>query len=158
MFQFQSLSYVPKVIRLKLISRHHDNPLPGHFGIEKTRELIARKYYWLTLQRNVQTYVKGCDVYLASKLVCHKPYRDFQSLSVAMHRWKDLAIDFVTGLPISTDWKGNSYDSILVIVDRLMKIVYYKLVKVTIDAPGLAEVIINVVVRHHRVSESIVTD
>ncbi len=42
---YQGLPYVPKVIRSELISRHHDNPLVGHFGIEKTRELIARKYY-----------------------------------------------------------------------------------------------------------------
>ena len=47
---------------------------------------------------------------------------------------------------------------ILVIVDRLTKIVYYLLVKVTINVPGLAEVIINVVVRHHGVPELIVTD
>ncbi len=46
----------------------------------------------------------------------------------------------------------------LVIVDRLTKMVHYELVKVTIDAPGLAKVIIDVVVRHHRVPESIVTD
>ena len=67
-------------------------------------------------------------------------------------------MDFVTGLPISADWKGDSYDSILVIVDRLTKMVYYEPVKVTIDAPGLAEVIINMVVRYHGVLESIVTD
>ncbi len=36
--------------------------------------------------------------------------------------------------------------------------VHYESVKITIDAPGLAEVIINVVVRHHGVPESIVTD
>ena len=36
--------------------------------------------------------------------------------------------------------------------------VHYKPVKVTIDAPGLAEVIINVVVRHHSLPDSIVTD
>ena len=56
-------------------------------------------------------------------------------------------MDFVTGLPISTDWKRDSYDSILVIVDRLIKIVYHELVKIPINAPGLAEVIIDVVVR-----------
>ena len=55
-------------------------------------------------------------------------------------------MDFVTGLPLSSDWKGDSYNSILVIVDQLTKIVYYKPVKVTIDAPRLAEVIIDVVV------------
>ena len=36
--------------------------------------------------------------------------------------------------------------------------VHYKPVKVTIDAPGIAEVIINVVVRHHGLPDSIVTD
>ena len=36
--------------------------------------------------------------------------------------------------------------------------VHYKPVKVTINAPGLAEVIIDVVVRHHGLSDSIVTN
>ena len=67
-------------------------------------------------------------------------------------------MDFVTGLPISTDWKGDSYDSILVIVDRLTKMVHYEPVKVTINAPGLAEVILDVVVRHHGLPDSIVSD
>ena len=67
-------------------------------------------------------------------------------------------MDFVTGLPISTDWKGESYDSILVIIDRLIKMVHYEPVKVTIDVPSPAEVIIYVVVRHHGVPESIATD
>ena len=67
-------------------------------------------------------------------------------------------MDFVTGLPISTDWKGDSYDSILVIVDRLTKMVHYEPVKVTINAPGLAEVIINLVVRHHGLPDSINND
>ena len=37
--------------RAELISRHHDDPLAGHFGIEKIRELIApvggRTYPWI---------------------------------------------------------------------------------------------------------------
>ena len=67
-------------------------------------------------------------------------------------------MDFVTGLPLFADWKGDSYDSILVIVDRLTKMVHYEPVKVTIDAPGLAEVIIDVVVRHHGLPDSIISN
>ena len=67
-------------------------------------------------------------------------------------------MDIVTGLPLSADWKGNNYDSILVIVDRLTKMVHYEPVKVTIDTPGLAEVIIDVVIWHHGLPNSIVTD
>ena len=154
----QGLPFVPEVIRTELISRHHDDPLAGHFGIDKTRELIGRKYYWPSLRKDVEAYVKGCDVCLASKAVRHKPYGDLQALPVPTHRWKDLSMDFVIGLPVSTDWKGESYDSILVIVDRLTKMVHYEPVKVTIDAPGLAEVILDVVVRHHGLPDSIVCD
>ena len=55
-------------------------------------------------------------------------------------------MDFVTGLLVSTDWKGDNYDNILVIVDWLMKMVHYEPVKVTINAPELAEVILDMVV------------
>ena len=41
----QGLPFIPEIIRTELISRHHDDPLSGHFGIDKTRELIGREYY-----------------------------------------------------------------------------------------------------------------
>ncbi len=67
-------------------------------------------------------------------------------------------MDFVTSLSILANWKGNSYNSILVIVDRLTKMVYYNLVKMTIDTPGLAKVIINIIMQHYGVSKLIVTN
>ena len=97
-------------------------------------------------RRDVEDYVKRCNICLASKAVQHKPYDDLQSLPIPTHRWKNLSMDFVTGLPILTNWKGDNYNSILVIVDWLTKMVYYKSVKVTINAPDLAEVIIHVIV------------
>lgn len=57
-------------------------------------------------------------------------------------------MDFVMGLPVSTDWKGDSHDSILVIIDRLTKMVHHEPVQVSINAPSLAELINDVVVRH----------
>ena len=41
----QGLPSIPEIIRTELISRHYNNLLAGHFGIEKTPELVARKYY-----------------------------------------------------------------------------------------------------------------
>ena len=56
-------------------------------------------------------------------------------------------MNFVTGLPVSTDWNCKNYKSILVIVDFLTKMVYYKPVKV-----------IDVVVYYHGIPKSIVID
>ena len=110
------------------------------------------------LCQDVEAYVKGCNVCLVSKAVWHKPYGKLQTLLVPIHRWKDLSIDFMMGLPISTDWKGESYDLILVIIDKLTRMVYYEPVKITIDVSGLAKVIIHIVLWHHGLLDSIITD
>ena len=67
-------------------------------------------------------------------------------------------MNFVTELPLFSDWKGDSYDLTFVIINRLSKMVYYKPIKVTIDAPKLAEVIVDVVVWQHGLPDSIVTN
>lgn len=82
MFYYQGLPYVLKIICSKLISRHHNDLLVDHFGIEKTQKLIARKYYWLTLQKDVKAHVKGCNICLISKVVCYKSYEDLQLLPI----------------------------------------------------------------------------
>ena len=141
-----------------MISCQHNDPLVGHFGIGKTRELVGRKYYRPSLRRNIKSYILECDVCLTSKAVRHKPYSNLQSLSIITHQWKNLLIDFVTSLPLSADWKAESYDSILVIVDQLTKVVCYKPVKVILNAPKLTEVIINVVVWHYGLPDFIISD
>lgn len=62
---------------------------------------------------------------------------------------------FITDLPISANYKSDSYNSILVIVNCLMKIVHYQPVKIMIHILGLAKVIINIVVHYHGVTASI---
>lgn len=47
-----------------------------HFGIKKTRELIAKKYFLLIFCEDIKVYIKSCDVYLISKTVLYKRYED----------------------------------------------------------------------------------
>lgn len=56
-------------------------------------------------------------------------------------------MDFITNFPILIEWKKVSYDTILIIVNHLTKIIYYKLVKITMNVAGLSKVIINMVVK-----------
>ena len=46
---------------------------------------------------------------------------------------------------MSTNWKDMNYNSIFIIVGRLTKMIHYKPVQI-IDAPGLAEVLIDLIV------------
>lgn len=72
----QSLLYMLKIVGYKVISRYHDDPLADHFGIEKTMELVARKYFLPSLKKDIEAYVKGYNVYLTSKTISYKPYGD----------------------------------------------------------------------------------
>lgn len=75
-FQYQNLAYISEIIHFKVINYHHNDPVVRYFGIDKIQELVTKKYYWPILRHNIKTYVKKCNIYLASKAVCHKPYKD----------------------------------------------------------------------------------
>ena len=42
-----------EIIKIELISRHRNDPLAGHFGIDKTKELIGRKFYWPNIRKDI---------------------------------------------------------------------------------------------------------
>ena len=45
MLQYDNKPYIPETLRADLLERNHDDPSAGHFGVEKTLELLSRKYY-----------------------------------------------------------------------------------------------------------------
>jgi hypothetical protein len=53
----RNLIYIPNYIRIKIIKQHHDDPMHGYIGMEKTTELILRNYYFLNIRRKVQSYI-----------------------------------------------------------------------------------------------------
>lgn len=56
------------------------------------------------------------------------------------------------------DLKSISYDIILVIINCLIQIMYYKLIKTTKHIAGQVKVIISIVIRYHDLSESIISN
>ena len=74
MLYHHGLLFVLKAIRIKLINRHQDNFLAGHFSIKKICKLLMQKYFWSTFRHDVEAYVKSGDVCLISKAVRHKRY------------------------------------------------------------------------------------
>lgn len=72
-----------------------------YFGLDKTRKLLAEKYYGLMIHTDLKTYIKWCDICLTSKVVEEKLYGACQSLPIPIHQSKDLSIDFITRLAVS---------------------------------------------------------
>lgn len=147
-----------KTIWIELISRHYNDFLVDKFGIIKPWKLIAQKYYWPMLQVDVEAYVKGSDICLISKIFCSKHYGNLWLLQILIHQYKNLSMNFVISLPILTNWKNKTYNSIFIIVNRPIKMIYYKAVKIIIDASSLMKVIINVVMRHYSFLDFIISN
>lgn len=158
MLQQQGLLFVLDVIQTKFISQHHNDQLAKHFSINKTTKSYSQRYYWSSHTKYIKAFVKDCNVCLASKKARHKGYGKLQTFSVPTHQWKNFLIYFLTVLPVSTNQNGEIYDSILIIVKRFIKMLHYKLVKVTINTPGLAQVILDKVIWYHRLPNLMVTD
>lgn len=64
----------------------------------------------------------------------------------------------MTAFPILIDWKSNSYNAILFIIECLIKMIYYDLVKTIINVASLVEVIIDMIIRYHSLLELIISD
>jgi uncharacterized protein YnzC (UPF0291/DUF896 family) len=58
-------------MRTKIIAKHHDDPMHGYMGTEKTAEAILRNYYFPNLRRKVQGYIHQCKTCIRDKLARH---------------------------------------------------------------------------------------
>lgn len=61
------------------------------------------------------------------------------------------------GLPTLIDWKKNNYNSIFNIVNWLIKIMYYKLIKISINDLSFTKIFINIVMKYYSFSVLIFT-
>jgi transposase InsO family protein len=153
-------AYVPKdmAVRDEIMKMNHDDPYGGHFGPARTTELIRRKYFWPGLRRDIKKYVHGCDICQRTKALKHKPYGELQPLPLPLRPWKDISMDFITGLPPCNAGRRKAYDAILVVVDRYTKMAKYTPVCKTIDAADLANIFHDTIVMTFGPPTSIVTD
>ncbi len=60
---YDSRIYVPQdhALRGEIIARSHDHITAGHLGIEKTKELVLREFWWPKMKKDIETYVRACE-------------------------------------------------------------------------------------------------
>jgi len=118
---YQGLLYVPEgPCRLRVLQSRHDFPSAGHFGYNKTMELISRDFWWPQMWKTVKDYVTTCDICSRSKIPRHRPYGLLQPLPIPETPWTSISMDFIVDLPPS-----KTFNSIFVVVDRLTKMAHF---------------------------------
>lgn len=154
-FWYQGRLYIPdnEQLRLRVCEAHHDAPAAGHNGRTKTLELVRRSYFWPEMRKFIGRYVRNCQVCAKSKSRRYAKFGVLRPLPVPNQRWKDISMDFVTGLPLSDD-----KDAILVIVDRLTKMRHFIATTTTASAETVADLYVDYVYRIHGLPDTVVSD
>ena len=147
--------YMPKdkKLRAEIIRLHHNTPIGGHEGQQKTVELVTRNFWWPGVTKEVKRYVEGCDACQQNKNRTEQPAGKLMPNSILERPWTHISADFITKLPLAQE-----YDSILVVVDRLTKMVHFIPTIEKTSAEGLARLFRDNVWKLHGLPESIISD
>jgi len=81
---FRRWVWISDNARLKLQVAHEcdDSKVAGHFGRDKTLELMKRNYYWPNMEDWVRNYVKTCASYQRNKTGRHAKYGTLKPLDI----------------------------------------------------------------------------
>jgi len=115
--------------------------------------LVTRNFWWLGVSREVKQYVKGCDVCQQNKNHMQVPAEKLMLNSIPEKPWSHISADFITKLLLA-----QGYDSILLVVDRLTKMVHFIPTTEKTTAEGLARLFRDNVWKLHSLPESIISD
>ncbi|XP_074303261.1 uncharacterized protein LOC141637713 [Silene latifolia] len=93
-----NLLCVPKhSVRELLVREAHGGGLAGHFGVQKTLDVLKEHFHWPKMQGDVYNIVSKC-------VTCHlmkskfKP-GEYTPLPVPIRPWEDVSMDFIVALP-----------------------------------------------------------
>src|SRR5258708_28826065 len=150
---FRLRKYVLPELRSHVLYERHDSLLTGHPGHAKTISLVTRDYNWPLLPKDVQRYVQSCDTCQQTKPSHHAPYGELVPLNIPQGNWDEISMDFITDLPSS-----HSYDSILIVVDRLTKQAHFIPTHKALNTPSLVQLFIPNIFKLHGFPSSIVSD
>ena len=141
-------------LRMQILHDHHDTPVAGHQGIERTYEALHRLFYWPRMNNDVRSYVKSCDSCQRIKASQQVPAGLLQPMPTPNHPWEYVSMDFIIQLPKTRG--GN--DAIVVFVDMFSKMVHFAPTKTTATAPDTARLFFDHVFRLHGLPKAIVSD
>src|SRR5277367_1375022 len=147
--------YVPKDAKLRedIIREHHDSCSAGHPGRYKTQELITRDYWWPYIATDIRKYVDGCEACQRTKPRRGKPHNPLNPNEIPDAPWEHISIDLIGKLV-----ESNGYDAILVIVDRLSKMIIVIPTNMELTAFGVARIYRNHVWSKHSLPRKVISD
>lgn len=149
----EKLLVVPSKIRSEIMFECHDSPISGgHLGFTKTFTKLKSRYYWPTMLKDIEKYVKSCIDCQTKKTPKLRPAGLLQPIKVGKPMDR-IGIDFLG--PFTKTPKGNTY--IIVASDYATKWVETKAISGA-TALEAAQFIVEQIICKHGCPREILSD
>jgi transposase InsO family protein len=140
-------------LRTALIKEAHEQPLMGHPGRAKLRQLLQSRYYWPNQGKDIDQYRNNCHTCRRSHVPRDKKPGLLHPLPIPDRPWQHISVDFKK-CPESK----HGYNMVAIFVDRLSKRPITIPVRDTITARELVPLFLVHVIRQVGIPDTIVSD
>lgn len=123
---------IPKSFAREVIRMCHD--VAGHPGLHRTEAILRKSFFLPHARKRILDRLSRCSSCQVAKPPNHSPWGRLHPIPPPKEPFEVLAIDFITGLPIS-----DGYNTILTVTDKFSKAIILIAGKETWDAPRWAE-------------------
>ncbi len=131
----------------------HNHITTGYPGIEKTKELILREYWWPKMKKDMEAYIRICETCQQTKSSTQAKAAPLHPNVIPSRPWTRISIDMVTSLPLC-----NGYDAILMIINRFSKEIIPIACSTELSLEGWAKILHDEVYAKHRMPQVVISD
>lgn len=149
---WKNRSFAPKQTRERIMKSEHNSKVAGHFGGDRTMELVSRNFYGPNMEDEIRKFCNEWDNCQRTKAPRHAKHGLLHPLELPSKPWTHISTDFITDLP-----KSGGKSNILVVVDRFTKMAHFIPIDKR-DSPTVAKAYLEQVWKCHGFPEYVVSD
>lgn len=143
---------IPQSLVRQIIEHHHDTIFSGHQGVKRTVGILKERYYWQTLNKDVEEYISKC-ISCNQRKIGKQPKAPLIKIPPAREPFELVSMDIVGPLPVSN--QGNKY--LLTFIDYLTR--YCEAIPIPNQtAEIVAKEFVHKIITRHGVPKKLLTD
>jgi len=152
---YKNRLYIPEneTLQTEIAQGCHNSLVAGHFGQEKTIEIVTRDFYWKGLADGIRDYVRSCDECQHSLSPHHAKYGLLQPLQVPYAASSSISTDFITQLP-----ESQAKTQIMVVVDRFTQMAHFVGLHENATPKDVVDTLVREVWKLHGLPTEIISD
>ena len=108
--------YIPKTLINEVLQLTHSHMLAGHPGIQKTKNIVSKNYFWPGCSKDVENFINACITCNQHKGVPNVP-APLEKYPTQLYPFQVVTMDFLGPMP--STYRGNKY--LLVFIDYLTR-------------------------------------